>query len=425
VPEADEAFRVAFEEAGQRIGVAFTPAIRDVENAISDIILGAPHASAAIRDFTNAIAAQALIDHPKGPFQDQMNSLADGWTALIKVIRPGIDEENQWIAANKSLGDSIGATNGDMMLFFATLKYNGGKTVPEITQAFKALVAVQNAAGAASTVYARRYGASAVFVAAAMDIAVNGMGGSLRRMSHAWTQTIGDINSGWTRGQRHLISEAVQLPVSIASGIKSNESAVKGAMAALRYDIEHPMDEAHYKAFLLAKLTSKNVRDGLKSHNPQIRAETQALVTYVKEKLQELSGIVVGINGSIDVTVGRGITPGVGRKNRGFGGPVGGLFGNVFTVGENGPETLFMGQSQGFVMPTTTHSTFSGTGNATMHHEGTVRLEMSASTLEAMHQAGYSGREVGEAARAASGFSEVLSAASRTAHLASTSPRRY
>jgi hypothetical protein len=61
--------------------LAFTPLIRDAENAVSDFILGAPHASTAIRDTTDAIAAQARISHPSGPFKDEMNSQADTWSA--------------------------------------------------------------------------------------------------------------------------------------------------------------------------------------------------------------------------------------------------------------------------------------------------------------------------------------------------------
>jgi hypothetical protein len=83
-------------------------------------------------------------------------------------------------------------------------------------------------------------------------------------------------------------------------------------------------------------------------------------------------GKSAGIGGNLgDLTYGGG---------KAIGGPVGGNYGNVFTVGENGPETLFMGSQSGFIMPNGVGDNGGATINQTININpgtvGTIRNEV-------------------------------------------------
>jgi hypothetical protein len=139
-----------------------------------------------------------------------------------------------------------------------------------------------------------------------------------------------------------------EMPKFAVSGIKSGLADIRAVMFEFKHNLIDPLSNADEIAFIEAKLASKAVQRGMKSHNPQIKADTAALVQWLKTKLAELNGIDISISAHTQQM--RDLKSRGGRYGaRAMGGPV--SPDEAYTVGERGPETLVMGNRGGSIIP--------------------------------------------------------------------------
>lgn len=247
--------------------------------------------------------------------------------------------------------------------------------------------------------------------------------------------------SGMARAQVVAIYRA--LPGGIAAGIKSAMGAVQSAMKDLRFAIEHPMAIAHARAKLEAELTSADLAKGLASKNSEIRAAAENAKATILGQLATLPD-AAGRDGTRTANAWINAFAGTLKASISSKGAVAGALDHMYSVfaahsppkagpfrnidkdgqriGQLFAKSLGMGLgdiSNAFsvAMPNLGMPGLGSLGSGTVHHDGTVRLELSATTLEAMRQAGYSGREVGQAARAASGVDGLLRNLDRVGNL--------
>lgn len=216
---------------------------------------------------------------------------------------------------------------------------------------------------------------------------------------------------------KNLEASYLSLGTDFKATLHQMAQDAKTGLANIRFTMTH--DGTETKRILerdmkeAVKLRNKAFAEG----NTRALAEADAYIADLKTKLANLNMKTTITTTSV---LGHGHEQGQG----GMGGYASGGFvppGVGGWVGELGREWLQQlpggggfvvphNQTAGFTMAdrATAAPVIGAQGTGTMRHEGTVRLEMSAATLQAMHQAGYSGREVGEAARAASGIDGLI-----------------
>jgi hypothetical protein len=110
----------------------------------------------------------------------------------------------------------------------------------------------------------------------------------VRNYSAAWRA----ITGGAKKTRDETTTYLGQIPVFAARKFAGGLPLIKSAIAAYQLAITEPVSKAKQIATIQAELTSKNLQKNLKSHNPQIRADAQALVTWLKAKLAELNGTI-------------------------------------------------------------------------------------------------------------------------------------
>lgn len=145
------------------------------------------------------------------------------------------------------------------------------------------------------------------------------------------------------------------IPVLSSQKFRDGIGLVKAAMAEYKLAITQPVSKATELAAIQSALTSRKIRHGLKSHNPQIRQDTKDLVNWLIAERDRLNGTVTFrgyVSGSLSESIQkyRRDHPGdVKFPGKAAGGAV--AAGGAYTVGENGPETLVMGDASGTIVP--------------------------------------------------------------------------
>lgn len=81
---------------------------------------------------------------------------------------------------------------------------------------------------------------------------------------------------------------AAGLPADVASGIRSARQAPIDAFDQLKTDLENAMTPAAERARLVGQLTSKELAKGLKSGDPVVRAQAQAVKDSILQRLNEI-----------------------------------------------------------------------------------------------------------------------------------------
>jgi hypothetical protein len=163
---------------------------------------------------------------------------------------------------------------------------------------------------------------------------------------------------------------APNLADELRDGVKND---IDGAMADVKYAIEHPLQLAKQTAQIEAALVTLNIKRGLASNTPEVNAVIDQQIQTLQNKWSDLTGQAYryGVNASNALEQGlrtfnapsfpvfggkqrkkgekkpAGENPGGG--GRASGGPV--RSGEAYTVGENGEETLVMGNQGGYIIP--------------------------------------------------------------------------
>lgn len=155
----------------------------------------------------------------------------------------------------------------------------------------------------------------------------------------------------------------------IQKGLEANVNEVAQASADLKWAIKHPLAVLQGKGgfgWIVGELTSKGLKKGLQSHNPEIRAAAERKRQILHDELAGLpsyawgskvaSDYLAGLRaaGLLETPFGWGVrfntgiksdwtwhVPGYGNGHKAGGGPV--RRGETYIVGENGPEVLHMG----------------------------------------------------------------------------------
>ena len=203
---------------------------------------------------------------------------------------------------------------------------------------------------------------------------------------------------------------------SFVDDIHANKGVVADAMKDLMFAIHNPLAAARERTRIEAALHGKAIVDGLKSTNPDIRAAAQAAQQILMEQLRQLTPMAADAganagtaysrafarNFSINIPgnpFGKGSKPLGGNDERGkpkpkkkTGGKVAGSHagdrgmatggpvrpGEAYTVGENGPEQLVMGNQGGYIIP-------HGRGS----RGGSTNIHISLSTREFSHHSAH------------------------------------
>lgn len=171
-----------------------------------------------------------------------------------------------------------------------------------------------------------------------------------------------------------------QIPKFASDEMRSRLHLIKDAMAAYKLAITEPVSKAKVIAAIDAKLTSQKLQANLKSHNPQIRHDTQVLVDWLIAERNRLNGTVT-FTGRVVAGAPNYIGPGgqgqsgniqISNPPRANGGPI---WPGDWLVGEHGPERMrVFPNGSGYVWPhaggnASTHHTF---GPINVHVDGDV-----------------------------------------------------
>jgi hypothetical protein len=111
----------------------------------------------------------------------------------------------------------------------------------------------------------------------------------VRNYDAAWRA----ITGGAKKTRDQTTTYLGQIPVFAARKFAGGLPLIKSAMAAYQLAITQPVKKAQQIAAIDAELTSKKLQANLKSHNPQIRHDTEVLVAWLKAKRAELNGTIV------------------------------------------------------------------------------------------------------------------------------------
>lgn len=164
-----------------------------------------------------------------------------------------------------------------------------------------------------------------------------------------------------------IVDKLSGIPSEVVDNIRGARTEWKDAWDQFRDDLKHPMSEAAEIAKLQGILASKKLAEGLRSNDPLVKAEAENVRDIARRRLNELqgqaylagkragkglvTGFVDGATGAGNVRLSVGFLQAASTRRshsgRASGGPV--HAGEAYTVGEDGPETLVMGDRGGYV----------------------------------------------------------------------------
>lgn len=147
---------------------------------------------------------------------------------------------------------------------------------------------------------------------AADDIVSNtaaGLAGGAGMVGDAAEEGLGDpIADGVEAGRVAAVKVASRTPQDIADALRDKRSAWQTAVDQLKDDLANKMSTAAEIAKLKGALVGENLRDGLKSKDPVVRAQAVATRDIILDRLGQLSGQTYDYGKNAMVNLIKGMT---------------------------------------------------------------------------------------------------------------------
>lgn len=405
------------------------------------LAIGAAVAALALAFQTNFMGIQDIVTGVFKVIQDVFNTLLNligrGISLLLDPIRAMVDLASKvpgpWQDGLGKIRDSIDATQNALEALGTTASVSSQQASAAVEQAAAAVGDAQLTISAAFRQEEEGYRSVAAVSTEVADQQAADFE-RWRALAEARQQAVLDSD-------RAIIKSIEGLGPDMKKGLQDGEDSVKAGMKNLIWVMNHPWAAEHDRAKLEGILHSKKIQEGLASQNPFVRAAAQAEVDAINAELAKLPPAGYRASTAWGKAFVGGIYDYSSKINKALSDATGGM------VGQSPPKVGPLRHigiwgrnvAKAWVEPfvKTLSDARLGMNNAlgagvgmslvtsqTVRHQhsGVVQVALSGSTLQAARAVGMSPGEIGQMARSASGFSEILDAASRAVYHRSTSP---